>query len=94
MDYELRTDSNGSIWKHSINKKGRVLECGVRCSAEAADALVSSGEARWQAAPKAAKSAAASVSFGSTYAEDVQRRADAGEQIQPRDWNHAMNRDD
>lgn len=102
MDYEIRMDSAGAMWKHSINRKGRVLEAGFRVTQATADELLASGEARLQAAPRATVSPFRDLAARKQraadrfldYAEDVRSRADAGEDVQVRDWDHAMNRDD
>jgi len=92
-EYLLRNE-NGAIWAYAFKKNGSVSKAGSRKSQEQADAMVVSGEAVWDAA--AAKSARVTTAAErrESHERDVQAQADRGVQIQPRDWDRAMNRDD
>ena len=89
-DYELRIDGAGPIWKHTINRKGRVLECGTRVAdVAAAEALVGRGEARWQVKKEYVRR---DRRTREQYVQDLADTSPAA--IQPADWSHAMNRDE
>lgn len=87
-EYVLRQATDGSIWAHRVKKNGTVSAAGGRVSTEEAARMVSAGEAAYEQPVKAAEGAR-----GQSYEEYIQELADAGGQINPKDYDAVMNRD-
>ncbi len=54
LESEIRIDSEGRIWEHSISRKGKVSQSAARITREEAEAQVAAGTSRWEtvAVPK------------------------------------------